>query len=420
VAQATYSLTTSSSGVNKLWRKVQGELAQGFEFEVDEWSMFPSLKDYKIDISAREITVPLDINEGAGIASIDEGALEARPSSPNIEELTLNYVLFNGRFSATVTGQLLDQYQRAAQLKRQIVYQGAKKVQDLARHWADYLYGFSTGILCTTTTAATQASGTYTLATGYNQASITGASLIADKFKVGDAVAAFNPSGPAIRGIGLVTAVTPGTPSIAITWNASTTTASGDWIVKANSLENTTAAGTDLNRGMTGLLDAVLSTSVHGLSSATVPNWNVAFSDTSSTRLNGVLIHRAADEIRFQGGGDPDLMIVAPGVYRDMLASQQAAMRFNDPFALEMDGKVTAKGLKFFSSKRVPGGWSWIMETSAYRKLDIMPRPTNKVSWGDGIRLIDSSGYVFPINLLAQMVVLNRKKMAYFSNKAEQ
>lgn len=420
MAQATYSITTSSSGVNKLWRKVQGELAQGFDFEVDEWAMFPSLKNYSIDVSAREITVPLDINEGAGIASIDEGALEARPSSPNIEELTLNYVLFNGRFTASVTAQLLDQYQRAAELKRQIVYQGAKKVQDLARHWADYLYGLSTGILCTTTTAATQASGTYTLTNGYNQSTITGASLIADKFKVGDYVAAFNPTGPAIRGIGQVTAVTAGTPSIAITWNGSTTTVSGDWIIKANSLENTTAAGTDLNRGMTGLLDVALSTSVHGLSGGTVPNWNVAFSDTTSSRWSGIMLHRANDEIRFQGGGAVDTVIIAPGVYRDVLSLQQAALRFQDPFALELDGQIKSQGVKFFSSKRVPGGWVWCLDSKSYRKLDVMPKPGNGVSWGDGIRLIDSSGYVFPINLLCQMVMLNRKNMAYFNSKIEQ
>jgi hypothetical protein len=420
VAQATYTVTTSASSVNKLWRKVQGELAVGFEFEADEWSMMPSLKDYNIDVSAREITVPLDINEGAGIASIDEGSLEARPSSPNIEELTLNYVLFNGRFTASVTAQLLDQHQRAAQLKRQLVYQGMKKIQDLARHWSDYFYGFSTGVLCTTTTAATQSSGAYTLATGYGQATITGAALLADKFKVGDAVALIRAAALVTNAIGTVTAVTPATPSITVTWNGSVASMTGDQVVKANSLENTTLAGTDFNRGMTGLLDVSLSTSVHGLSSASVSNWNVALSDTAADRFSGIKLHRAGDEIRFNGGGKVKLVIIAPGVYRDVLSLQQAALRFQDPFALELDGQIKSQGVKFFSSKRVPGSWVWALDPTSYRKLDVMPKPGNQWSWGDGIRMENSSGYIFPVSLLTQMVCTNRKNIAYFNGKIEQ
>ena len=420
MAQAAYTVTTSAGGVNKLWRKIQGELAVGFDFESDEWSMMPSLKNYKIDVSAREVTVPLDINEDAGVASIDEGGLEARPSSPNIEELTLNYILLNARFTASVTAQLLDQYQRAAELKRQIVYQGMKKVQALARAWSDYFYGLSTGVLATTTTVATQSSGAYTLATGYGQATITGAALLADKFKVNDAVALIRAGALVANAIGVVTAVTPATPSITVTWNGSVTSASGDQVVRANSIENTTLVGTDLNRAMTGLLDVSLSTSVHGLSGATVPNWNPAYSDTSAVRWSGIMLHKANDEIRFNGGGKVDLVIIAPGVYRDVLSLQQAALRFQDPFALELDGQIKSQGVKFFSSKRTPGGWVWALDSKSYRKLDVMPKPTNQMSWGDGIRMENSSGYIFPISMLTQMVCLNRKNIAYFNGKTEQ
>jgi hypothetical protein len=420
MAQATYNVTTSAGGVNKLWRKVQGELAVGFDFESDEWAMMPSIKKYKIDVSAREVTVPLDINEDAGVASIDEGGLEARPSSPNIEELTLNYILLNARFTASVTAQLLDQYQRAAELKRQIVYQGMKKVQALARAWSDYFYGFSTGVLATTTTAATQSSGSYTLATGYGQATITNAALLADKFKVNDAVALIRAGVLVANAIGIVTGVAAGTPSIAVTWNGSVVSMVGDQIVRANSMENTTLVGTDFNRGMTGILDCVLSTSVHGLSSASVPNWQVAYSDTSVTRWSGVMLHRANDEIRFNGGGKVDLVIIAPGVYRDVLSLQQAALRFQDPFALELDGQIKSQGVKFFSSKRTPNSWVFCLDSRSFRKLDVMPSPTNQMSWGDMIRMENSSGYIAPISMLTQMVCLNRKNLSYFSGKLEQ
>jgi hypothetical protein len=45
---------------------------------------------------------------------------------------------------------------------------------------------------------------------------------------------------------------------------------------------------------------------------------------------------------------------MAQGVYRDQLSLYQAAVRYDDPFAMEMDGDVKSKGRKFFKSRRVP------------------------------------------------------------------
>lgn len=419
MAAATYTTTTSSSGVNKIWRKVQGELATGFGFAVPEWDTMQSLKDYKIDVSAREITVPLDITEGAGVASIDEGAQEAVPSTPNVEELTLNYVLFNTRFTASVTAQLLDLNQRAAQLKRQIIYQGQKEVQNLARHWADYSYGLTTGVLAQTSTAATQASGTYTLLNLYGQSSSNNFAQIADKFKVGDRVALIRASALVANAIGAITAVTAATPSIAITWNGSVTSMANDFVVKANSLENTTLVGTDFNRGMTGLIDMALTTSIHSLSGSSVPNWNAAYSKTAAGRFSSIEFIRGKQEVAFQGGGKADRILMAPGVYRDAIALQAGVLRFNDPLALEMDADLKTNGVKLFQSKRVPATWVFMFDSDSIRKLDVMPKPDNQISWGDAVRQIDSSGYVFPISMLTQMVCTNRKNIAYWSGQTE-
>lgn len=421
MAAATYTPTTSASGVSKIWRKVQGELAEGFGFEVPEWDAMGSLKNYKIDVSAREITVPLDINEGYGVASIDEGALEARPSSPNAEELTLTYQLFSKRFTASVTAQILDQYHRAAELKRQIVFQGSHAVRDMARHWADYMYGHTTARLARTSTDATQSSGTYTLEYGYGESSISNAALIADKFKVGDAVALERSGNLVSNAIGIITAVTAATPSIAVTWNGSVNSDANDYVVKANSLGNTVIGDTDYNKGMTGLLDMALTASVHSLSSSTVPNWSAAYSKTSSARWSGIEFHRGKQEIMFQGGGKADRVFIAPGVKRDVLALQQAALRFNDQFALELDGDIKGQGVKFFESKRVPSSWVFMFDSNAIRKLDVMPKPDGSgLSWGDGTRLTDYSGYVFPVSMLTALVCTNRKRLAYWSGATEQ
>lgn len=425
MAVATYGVTTSASGVNKVWRKVQGDIAEGFGFAVPEYDQAEMLKDYQINVSAREFTVPIDINEGAGIASIPEGGDEANPFTPNLEELTLTYILLNGRFTASVTAQLLDRHQRAAELKRQIVYQGQKKIQDLARDWGDRFYGFTTAYLAQTSTNATQSSGTYTLLNLYGSSTVPGTTtaeknLIADKFKVGDRVALIRASALVANAIGTVTAVTPATPSIAVTWIGSVDSDANDFVVKANSIENTTIAGTDFNGGLIGLMDMSVTASVESLSSSSVPNWAAAYVNTTAERFNGITFRAMKQAIEFQGGGKGDRMIIDPGVYRDVLALQQAALRFNDPFALELDGDIKTQGVKLFQSKRVPAGWVWLYDSDSVKRLDVMPKPGGSFSWEDGHRMENKSGYVFPVSMLTQLVITNRKRLSYANSKTQQ
>lgn len=420
MAAATYSVTTSSSGVNKLWRKVQGDIADGFGFDVPEYDFVEMLKDYKIDVSAREFTVPVDITEGAGIADIEEGGDEAMPYTPNLEELTLGYQTMNGRFTASVTAQILDRNHRRAELRRQIVYQGAKKIQDLARHWGDYFYGFREGYLAQTSTNATQASGTYTLLNAYGQSTMNNAALVADKFKVNDRVALIRAGALVTNAIGTVTAVSASTPSIDVTWNGSVDSDANDYVVKANSLENTTIAGTSYNKGMTGITDACVTASVHGLSSASVANWSNSYANTTAERFNGITFRRMKQSIEFYGGGKLDRLILAPGVYRDVVSLQSAALRFDDPWMLELDADLKTKGVKLLQTKRVPNGWGYGFDSRHFRKLDVMPRVDSGFSWEDGHRMENKNAYVFPITYLTGLVVTNRKCLTYVSQKTEQ
>lgn len=417
---APYQPTTSSAGLNKLWRKVQGKLQTGLNFVSEEWSELKSLKNFEIDWSAREITVPIDIVEGTGVASIPEGGWEARPSSPNVEEITLTWVLFNKRFTATKTAKYIDKHNPQAELKKQLVYQGMKAVQALGRHYSDYFYGYGTAILARTSTNATQASGVYTLDQGYD-ATVTNGAFITDKFKVGDWVALIRAGALVTNGIGQVTAVTAATPSITVTWNGSVDADANDFIVKANSLENTTIDGTDYNRGLTGLLDIAKSASVHNLSSASVANWSVAGADTTGGRLSGMRIHKAKDEIANYGGGKGKRLILSQGVYRDLVAQMQGALRFSDPMSLELDGEVKSKGLSFFKSRRVPPGYAFMFDGDSLFKMTLLPNPDGEnPSWEDGDKLQDQSGYVFSLDWPMQMVVTNRKNFYYYSGLTEQ
>jgi hypothetical protein len=422
---ATYSPTTSASGLNKLWRKVQGEVATGLNYACEEWQQLEDLEDFNIDWSFREITFPLRINKGFGVSSIPEGGWEARPSSPNLEECTINWVQFNKRFTATLMAMYVSQKNAGAALKQQLMYQAMDAVDTLAAHFSDYFYGVSTAVLALTDTDVSGTSGTLTLKNGYGQSTITDAAYIASLFRVGDVVALVASGSDALidaNAIGTITAITPATPSIAVTFIGSVGayTTNNIRIVKANSVDQT-ITGTDLNRGVVGLLDFATSTTVQGLASSSVADWSPAMADTTGGRLTGIRIRKAKNEIKNYGGGTADTMIVDQGVYRDMIAHQQAALRFSDPFALELDADIKNRGTKFFHSRRTPPSFAWLMAKRSFKRMNLLPKPTpGGTTWKDGEKLEDRNALVFSMDWPVQLVTTNRKDMAYWSGLTRQ
>lgn len=418
------SVTTSGTDVNKIWRKVQGDLYEGMNFFSEEFgNMERFVPDtYDIDISAREITVPVDLNEEVGVAAIPEGGYEAVASSVNVEEVTLGFTLLNARFSASVTARILDERHRAAELKRQIVFQGMKKMQALARTWSDMVYGYSTNILALTDTDLSGTSDTLTLYNGLNDSTIAGSTAatgnyIANLFRVGERIAALNAGSLATNALGEITAITAGAnPTIAVTWDGSTSeSTNGLQIVLANSVEGSTIAATAYNRGIVGYLDLLKSTSVHGTSSSSVPNWSIAGSDTSGGRLSGVRLRAAKDALRRYSPMKPDFALLDEGVHRDLIDLERAALRFSDPFALETDGDVKSKDLAIRSSWRVPPGYAIVGSKKAFARLDIMPKPGQGFAWGDGHKMENQSGYLFPVDFLTGTFCKSRKAFFYFS-----
>jgi hypothetical protein len=418
MAAATYTPTLSTD-VTKIWHKIQTDVQMGLNFMSEEWEQMNDLQQFKVDWTSREILVPLDITKGAGIASIPEGGYEARPSSPAPQELSLSWVLFNGRFTVSKTVNWIRQKSPAAMIEDQMKYQAAKKVQDLGRHFSDYFYGKSVGYLAQTSTAASQSSGTYTLTNGYGETSITNAGFLARKFNVGDYVALIRSTSLVSNAIGSVTAVDTSAGTIAVTWAGSVTSVANDYIVKANSLENTTIAGTDYNGGMVGLLDMCLTASVHGLSSSSVADWSVSYSDTTGSRLTGVRLRKAVQEIQNYGGGTVDKVFIAQGVERDMISLQEAAVRYADPNSMELDGSVKYGNVKFMSTRRVPNGWAIPMASKSVRRMTLLPKPDGTPVWEDGEKIVDRSAYVFSIDFPCATVCLNRKNLAYFSGLTE-
>ena len=415
MALASTTVTTSGTSVSNIWRIVQGELAQGLQFENDEWNMVDDfVPPEDLPFSARSVTIPVDMREGAGIASTPEGGVEARESSPNAREITVTMQQFNGRFNASLLAQYADKGE--VQVKKQLLYQGSHKLRDLSRHFSDYFYGTSNAYLAQASATQTATTMTVTLQGGYGVSGITDGAFIANKFKVGDWVAAINGGALVTNGIGEITAVTTA-PRIVVVWNGSTTVTSADYIVKANSKGNTVLADTDYSRGLVGMIDITSTASVHSLSSSTDANWDVAYSDTTTGRFNGLEVIRAEDEIGNEGGGKVTTILIDQGVRRDWINYERQALRFSDPMSMETDGSIKSKGRKIIASKRVPPGYVFCFDKSSLSKWTLLPKPDGKFSWGDGKEYIDNNAKVFRIDMPVALIVRNRKKHTYFTGK---
>lgn len=423
---ATYNLTKSSD-VPTIWRKVQGKVETGFNFMCEEWEYLEELQDYEVDWTTREILVPIDISESYGASSIAEGAYETVPSTPAPQELSLGFIMLNKRFTISKLTRYIDEKSRSAQIKRQLIYQGKKAVEAIARTFADYHWGYSTGYLAQTSTATTSAGPTaYTLKNLYGSSTVSGGTTaeknaLVARFKVGDRVALIRSAALVTNAIGTVSVVTAATPSITITWLGSVTSVDGDYIVLANSMENTTISGTDYNLGLVGYMDGMLSTTVHGLAVGTAANWTPANSDTSGGRMSGTKLRKDRDEIANKCGvGKADTCWLSQGVNRDLIALQAAALRFADPWAMEIDGDIKSKGFTFRTGRRVPPGYSFVGVQKTLRKGNLLSKPSENVQWSDAKERPDQSGYVVSMDFPCFLVWTNRAAWAYRSGLTEQ
>jgi hypothetical protein len=238
--------------------------------------------EYQVDYSTREITAPIDLHEDGGVAAIVEGGWQARPTSPAPEEISIAFSQFSARFSVSGLVKYIERNNAAALIQSQIAYQGKKKLQAIAAYYSDSFYGYSTGVRAVVSGSYSAAtSHTLTLTKGYGNTAITDGAYIHRMFKPNRDYVALVRSGALVtNGYGLVTAkASSGT--IDVTWAGSITPAANDEVVLANAMYDTapTLAETDYNKGLVGLLEAAFSTSVHGLSSASVSGWAAAHTD---------------------------------------------------------------------------------------------------------------------------------------------
>jgi hypothetical protein len=413
-------VTTAGQTLNRVWRKEQGNLLKGFKASTEEYSLVKNLKEYKLNVSAREITTPIDLNKQGGTAMIPEGGWEAQASTRPPEEITLTWVNANQRYTVTLTTQQLDRRNRGAQIERQMKYQAMKAMEAMSRRVGETMYGYSNGVVAKTSTAlAAVAVGTLQLIDAYGEGPIDNPQFLSQFFAVEDRIVLIRAGAIVANSFGVITAVSKTAGTINVTFAGAVTSQAGDSVVFANSIENATLDGTDYNRWPVGLLEVMKSPSVHGLAH---DNWNPGYSDTAGGRFSGVKLKKARYGIANTGGGKADTLIWSQGVETDVFDNQLSARRFMNDAQLDMDGVVKTKE-KQFTSMKVPPGHAFMYDSDSFRKFTLEPLPNEEgqvIPWEDGDKIQGRNAWAFSMNVSYAFVVTNRANFAYFSGLSEQ
>jgi hypothetical protein len=425
MAALAYNITTTGGTLPKLQRKVQGKVRKVFASSCEEAALIKRLQQFELNFSAREVTTVVDVQRQGGGASILEGGYEAVPRTVAPNEITFTWVNYNDRFVLTMTAKMLDQNHRQAELKRQIVYQTEKLGEGMANWFGYRFYGYSDGIVCRTSTNATQASGTYALIDAYGKAAIDNTTYLKRMFANGDRVALRRAGSLVTNAIGTITSA-PTTAGIAVTWNGSVDSDANDEIIFAQSSDDagTLAASTDDSKFPIGLFDAVEATSLHQLSSAVEPEWAAAGNlAAGGASLTGTMIMAARDEIANQGGGEANLLVLAQGVQRELFRTTSSALRFNDPVGMNISGSTQYTGIKQFSSRKTPPGHAWLMDSRTMYRWSMVPLPGDDgpevPDYGSADKLQDRNALVFAFDYPFQSVYTNRGNIYQFSGLAE-
>lgn len=412
--QSTTTTTARTDLVNA-WKEVYMPLQAALNFDCEELELLDTIGDVNVDWSTYKTIMPVDIYEGYGAGAVAEGGYKTIASSQSVLRAEIDVQHYNAAF----TQSELAQWANAGlsnQVKPQLALQGAQKLNVLKRHLADYIHGTSVGTLALTDTDISSAtSATLTLKAGYGNTGITDGTFITNLFRVGDRIVLVDGSSLVANSFGTITAITPATPSITVTFDGSVTVSNNDLkVIKANSKDATTlAAGSDYNRGIVGFQDAWFSTTVHALSSGTYANWSVASSSSSGGRFNGVKLRTMRDAIRNYAPSmyKPDVLMIDQGVERDAIAYERVALRFADSMDMEIDGSIRAKGTTIFDSRRVPPGYAAIFAKKSVGKIMLTPMP-GQPGAGDAEKLEERSSLRFDLDVVLGTVVKCRKAHA--------
>jgi hypothetical protein len=427
IGDITITQTTSQTTLQKAWRKVQAPLVKAFRSRNAVWKWLKDAPAYtSIDYSAREMLIPIHITRQGGAAHIPEFGIQANPSTNPPQEITVSWSLLSQRFAASLTAKRLDKAQagRKGQVVRQFKFQAMQAMDGVANRVTQTAFGYSTGVVCKVLSSASVSGNTYdlTLCDAYGEAAMDDSIFLAGFFAIGDFIA-LKRAGSLVANSagGLVSAITPATGVIRVAFNGSLTPTAGDSVLFANNaltgLTFTLADHTDDNKWPTGMLDALKSSSVHGLATSSASEWAAGYADATGGRFTKMKYRKMRQGIKNHGGGELNELWIDEQVENDFIESQDGFVRYGDTRSFALDGAIKESGLKIRSGDRVPPGHAIGLDrNNSFHRFMGMDMPDDDeagLGWEDGEKIPHTSAMAFSIEFEYGYVTTNRGNMAY-------
>lgn len=410
---------TTVSNLQKGYRKKATKLYTAFKDKVEEFSWLDDIDDEDIVPSGRENLIPLDIGRGYGAGMVSDGGYEAATVTKAMNEGSFSFVQANARFYISMFAKALDQRAKEAQIVRQVKYQSKKSLEALARRVALQFYGLSTGTVALASNTTTATTASITLKDAFGQGELDDTTYLSSLFEVGDRIGMVPSGSLTANGLGSITANAAGV--LTVVFDGSCVVTAGDAITFANIVTDTTISATDYNKWPSGLLDIVVSSSLHGLATSSEANWAAARNNSSGGRWSYVKAKKHRQAINNASGGKMTDMIWAQGVENDTEAGERAA-RIYDSSSFDLDGSVRMKGVTIRTSPLVPNGNVISYDRSGWGKKLLTDKPSEDgmLDFGDMYKAEDRSGLKGGFDLIYALVCRSRGKFARDTSLTEQ
>jgi len=418
MAVVSKSANTSSLAASA-WKKFQAPVEKAIRFGVEEVQWINEMKDARFVPTLREVLFPMLLSRSGGAASVTENSYKAIPRTANPQDGSATLVHLTSRFAVSYRGVDIQRKDSRTYLLSQLALGAMSSANTLATQVGDYFYCPSSAILARTDTDLTAGPDTLTLTTGLNQSWITNAAYLAGRFRVGDKIQVYNTDETTkiSNAVGTITAVTAATPSITVAWDGSAPSESTNAlrIVKANSMDN---AATDLGLGFAGnLVDIVTAASLHGLATASAPEWTPAGTDTTGGRLTYVRLQAAMDAITNTAPDGPDCLLAAQDVLRDMRQNYEGQVRFEGGAKIAIDGDLDV-GLEIKTSRRVPPGTATVFDKAQWQLFYGKPKLNEDNggfgSYDDLYEAEDQFMFLGDLNWIGNLVCRSRRGFYFF------
>lgn len=424
--------------INTIWRPVYGSLQKGIRLLLPEWQNLKKVTNFR-QLSPRAINWPVELVNGGGIVFTQDGGSTAKATSNEPPEATDSWIHMAGRFEIGYDAlTMTDGKVRQQMIEKQLGYQAADKLRSLRRAVAVGFYGFPDATLFLAEGTVSNPSGTITRVRVKDLYGVTGLvpSALRDYMTVGkDVVSVHDGATTTIAGSGNLVAINESTLDIDLDgidayFGVTPGVSAGDPIVLHNHALSATAPGgaseaSDYNLGLNGLLHLMTSTTVHNISSANYPDWDVGYSNATTTDLLGTLLYKAFEEIEQASDHRPQWVWTTTGAIAKGGGNELDQRRYGaDEDTMRLGfRKLNIMGVIAEGRPYCPSGYAFIGSNTALNRIAPDEDVKDLISSGDrsgGFKQYENTlGFYKDIVFRTQLAVRSRKGLGYFSDVNE-